>query len=147
MALDVVEAVKKSTFLKEDVRLCLDLLLESVGHEMLVLPNVKIADIFEADTPRTDQEFWAKFDQIAQKHINFLLCKREDAVPLVALQISGGSSDEHLENDEAELLQKTLTHSNIVLLVLSFEEMRTFKEDFDTESLRFKIVENLKDFE
>lgn len=130
--------VKRHHFLKEDERFCYDLFLETVGNEMYVVPKVRIADIFEK-TDKDSSDFWQKFDNVANKHIDFLICDKNGS-PKVAVFMAGESRDETAGHEE-KFLEEAFSDSGLPTLYVSLDEMHSYKSDFDSQVLKKRIEE------
>lgn len=132
--------VKKQRFLKDEERFCYDLFLETVSNEMYVVPKVRIADIFEK-TDKDSSDFWQKFDNVADKHIDFLICDKNGS-PKLAVFMAGEAHDETADIEE-KFLESAFADAGLPTFYVSLSEMRSYKTDFDSKALRIRIDEKI----
>lgn len=138
-------AVKKPQFLNSKEILCFNVLSLAVGNEMHILPKVRIADIFEQETNEEDKEFWKKFNTIAQKHVDFLVCKKQNFAPLLILRIRGEAHHEAIDHDEEEFIKELFDHAHIPLLDVSLTVLDEYKADFSEYEFHERILEVLNE--
>jgi len=68
-----------------------DMLIQSISPDLYICPKVRVADLIEVDLPKSDKKFWASFNKISKKHVDFVLCNRTDFAPVLVIELDGGS--------------------------------------------------------
>ncbi len=93
-----------------------DALQHSIPQMMYICPKVRIADLIEMAIPETDPEFWKKFNQISQKHVDFVICSTDNFTPLLIIELDGGSHNERSRNLRDELVDAAFKDANIPII-------------------------------
>ncbi len=66
-----------------------ELLISLVGRDKYVCPKVRITDIINPGNDKQHSDYWQKWNQIAQKHVDFLICDSNTFEPLIAVELDG----------------------------------------------------------
>ncbi len=108
---------KKGPYLLSDgEKRFFDVLEHSVTPDMYVCPKVRIADLVEMAIDRTDKEFWPKFNQISQKHVDFVICNKATFAPLLIVELDGGSHNENSRSLRDILVDNVFKDAEIPML-------------------------------
>jgi hypothetical protein len=103
--------------------------LENVVYEgQYVCPKVRIADIVEVDIPKESREFWRNFGKISQKHVDFLICNKNDFSPLLVIELDGGSHNNKARYFRDEFVNKVFADANIPILHIKAKGFYDYKE-------------------
>jgi len=108
-----------------------DALVAVAGQDQYVCPKVRIADLVEVDLPESDKNFWASFNKISQKHVDFVICDRADFSPLLIIELDGGSHNEKSQSLRDELVNKVFKDADIPILHIkptNFYEYKSLRE-------------------
>jgi hypothetical protein len=109
-----------------------DALINVISPKQYVCPKVRIADLVEVDLPESDKDFWKSFNKISQKHVDFVICDRNDFSPLLIIELDGGSHKEKSQSLRDELVNKVFKDADIPILHIkptSFYEYKTLREE------------------
>lgn len=90
-----------------------EVLTRVIHSDLYVCPKVRLADIITVTLPQTDNSFWRKFNQISQKHVDFLICQRSDFAPVVIVELDGGSHLEPERERRDQLVDNALAEAGI----------------------------------
>jgi len=85
--------IKRSSVMSKSELLFLKTLEEVIDNKFLILSKIRIADVLKVD--KTGQYQVKYFNKITMKHVDFLICDKETAKPLLAIELDGSS---HLLN-------------------------------------------------
>ena len=93
-----------------------DALSNVIDGNMYICPKVRIADIVEVDLPKESKDFWIKFNQISQKHVDFLICDKQNFSPLFVIELDGRShySKDSFQRDE--FVDSVFKSANIAII-------------------------------
>lgn len=138
-----ISTVKKAHFLNDQERNCFDILTHSVEHSMIILPKVQVEDLFEQPSNQSDEAFWTKFKRVSEKHLDFLICNRNDFKPLLCIRIRGENHHEQINEDDDEFLRSILKHAGIPMLDISFAEIDQYRRAFEEEAMHVRIKDAL----
>jgi hypothetical protein len=95
-----------------------DVLVQSIPSDVYVCPKVRVADLIEVDLPKSDKHFWASFNKIAKKHVDFVLCSRTDFSPKLIIELDGGSHNSQIRSQRDIFVDEAFTQANIPVLHL-----------------------------
>jgi hypothetical protein len=93
-----------------------DTLVQSIGAEEYVCPKVRIADLVEVDLPKNDKEYWASFNKISQKHVDFVIVNRNDFAPKLIIELDGGSHNDKTRLERDEFVDSVLKSARIPIV-------------------------------
>ncbi len=93
-----------------------DVLVQSISSDLYVCPKVRVADLIEVDLPKSDKYFWASFNKIAKKHVDFVLCSRADFSPKLIIELDGGSHNSGNRSQRDNFVDESFTQANIPVL-------------------------------
>ena len=93
-----------------------DVLVQSISSDLYVCPKVRVADLIEVDLPKSDKYFWASFNKIAKKHVDFVLCSRTDFSPKLIIELDGGSHNSGTRSQRDSFVDESFTQANIPVL-------------------------------
>ena len=117
---------KKYLLTKNEWSFYKELLKEIDQEKQVIIAKIRLADLIEVDTAKTEQSERLKYLQkISQKHIDFGICKKEnlEVIKLIELDDSTHNSKERMERDF--FVDKALKKCGyIVIHVNSIEEYR-----------------------
>lgn len=117
---------KKYLLTKNEWSFYKELLKEIDQEKQVIIAKIRLADLIEVDTAKTEQSERLKyFQKISQKHIDFGICKKEnlEVIKLIELDDSTHNSKERMERDF--FVDKALKKCGyIVIHVNSIEEYR-----------------------
>jgi hypothetical protein len=90
-----------------------DVLVSVLPPELYVCPKVRLADILTVTVPKSDKSYWKAFNQISQKHVDFLICQRSDFAPVVVIELDGGSHHDPQRIKRDRLVDNALREAGI----------------------------------
>lgn len=61
-------------------------LASMIGSRAVICPKVRLADIFFV--PRSSESYMSHYNRIAQRHLDFLLCKPDSMEPILGIEMS-----------------------------------------------------------
>ena len=93
-----------------------DVLVQSISQDLYVCPKVRMADLIEVDLPKSDKHFWASFNKISKKHVDFVLCSRIDFSPKLVVELDGGSHRSQIRSQRDLFADEALAQANIPIL-------------------------------
>lgn len=105
-----------------------DALQQVIAPDMYVCPKIRIADIIDMAIPKTDPQFWPKFNQISQKHIDFLLCNKNTFAPLLVIELDGGSHHDPKRTARDALVDTAFGQADIPMLHIPVSSFYPYKE-------------------
>jgi hypothetical protein len=128
---------KGAYLLSAGEKIFFDALQESITPDMYICPKVRIADLVEMAIDKTDPQFWSKFNQISQKHVDFVICSRENFHPLLIVELDGGSHNEQSRSLRDILVDNVFKDAEIPMLHFKVSHM------YQREALSQQIAEVL----
>lgn len=105
-----------------------DALQQVIAPDMYVCPKIRIADIIDMTIPKTDPQFWPKFNQISQKHVDFLLCNTNTFAPLLMIELDGGSHHDPKRSARDALVDTAFGQAGIPMLHIPVSSFYPYKE-------------------
>jgi hypothetical protein len=99
-----------------------DVLVRSISPDLYVCPKVRIADLIEVDLPKNDKRFWASFNMISKKHVDFVLCNRTDFAPELVIELDGGSHNAKSRSQRDAFVDEAFSQANIQVLHVSVQD-------------------------
>ena len=122
-----------------------DVLLQAVESQYFVWPKVHLADLLEPKNESEQQGIYEKFSQLADKHVDFVLCKKEKFHPLLVIRFKGMiSHPDDVYRSEVTILKEILNSAGIPLLIESATELDSYKTAVEYDSLRERIANILE---
>lgn len=98
-----------------------DALIQSVHSDLYICPKVRVADLIEVDLPKGDKRFWALFNKISKKHVDFVLCSRVDFSPQLVIELDGGSHNTQARSQRDIFVDEVFTQAGIPILHVSVQ--------------------------
>jgi len=93
-----------------------DILIQSISPDLYICPKVRVADLIEVDLPKSDKKFWASFNKISKKHVDFVLCSRADFSPKLIIELNGGSHNSRARSQRDSFVNESFIQANIPVL-------------------------------
>lgn len=93
-----------------------DVLVQLISSDLYVCPKVRVADLIEVDLPKSDKYFWASFNKIAKKHVDFVLCSRTDFSSKLIIELDGGSHSSETRSQRDSFVDESFIQANIPVL-------------------------------
>lgn len=122
-----------------------DVLLHAVDGQYYVWPKVHLANLLQPKNESEEHELYEKYNHLADKHVDFVLCDKEKFHPLLVIRFKGMVSDsEEVYRKEMDTLTQILDAADIPLLVESATELDSYKSEMEYETLRERIADVLK---
>lgn len=122
-----------------------DVLLHTVEGKYYIWPKVHLANLLQPKNESEEQELYEKFNHLADKHVDFVLCDKEEFHPLLVIRFMGMvSNSDDVYRKEMDTLKEILNAAEIPLLVESATELDSYKSEMEYETLRERISETLK---
>lgn len=122
-----------------------DVLLHAADEQYYVWPKVHLANLLQPKNESEEQELYKKFNHLADKHIDFVLCDKEKFHPILVIRFMGMVSDsEDVYRKEMDILKDILEAAEIPLLIESATELDSYKSDLEYETLRERISDAIK---
>lgn len=87
--------LKKDCLMSEAEKKLYFVLLEVVGNDYLIFSKVRMADLLYLPK-MSNSQFYHYFNKIQAKHVDFLICDKENIKPLLAIELDDSS---HLKVD------------------------------------------------
>ena len=121
-----------------------NVLLHAVESHYYVWPKVHLTDILQPSN-ELEQKIYEKFCQLADKHVDFVLCEKERFHPLLVIRFKRMIShpDEVYKKEESMLID-ILDIAGIPLLIESATELDSYKTVTEYEAMRERITMALK---
>ena len=102
--------------LSNDERNFFDALSQAIPPGIYVCPKVRIADLLEVNIPKSERSFWTAFNQIAKKHVDFVLCTRTNFAPQLVIELDGGSHNTRSRSERDDFVDSAFEQANIPIL-------------------------------
>ena len=81
---------KKEYLLSEAEKKFYFVLVKILGNDYLIFPKVRMADLFYMPK-MSNSRFYHYFNKIQSKHVDFLICDKENIRPLLAIELDDSS--------------------------------------------------------
>jgi len=82
--------IKKEYLLSEAEKKFYFVLVKILGNDYLIFPKVRMADLFYMPK-MSNSRFYHYFNKIQSKHVDFLICDKENIRPLLAIELDDSS--------------------------------------------------------
>ncbi len=105
-----------------------DALQQVIAPDMYVCPKIRIADIIDMAIPKTDPQFWPRFNQISQKHVDFLLCNKNTFAPLLVVELDGRSHADPKRSARDAMVDGVFSQAGIPMLHIPVSSFYPYKE-------------------
>ena len=96
-----------------------DVLVQVISPDLYICPKVRVADLIEVGLPKTDKHFWVSFNKISRKHVDFVLCNRQDFTPRLVIELDGGSHNTQTRFERDIFVNKAFAQTRIPILHVS----------------------------
>lgn len=119
-------------------RIFFNTLSELIPNNLYICPHVRIADLVEVGLPRNSPDFWKYFSKISQKHVDFVICTRNDFLPKLVIELDGGSH----KNGEKEVRDQFVddVFEKVQIPILHVQTTYLSNKQFLSEKLNSYIV-------
>ena len=114
-----------------------DILIQSISPDLYICPKVRVADLIEVDLPKSDKKFWASFNKISKKHVDFVLCNRSDFAPVLVIELDGGSHKVSSRSKRDTFVDDAFAQANIKILHITAQSV------YDANQLQNQIASAL----
>lgn len=102
--------------LSKGEKIFFDVLVQSISSNLYICPKVRMADLITVDLPKSDKHFWASFNKISKKHVDFVLCSRTNFAPRLVVELDGGSHISQIRSQRDLFVDEALAQANIPIL-------------------------------
>lgn len=116
-----------------------DALIKAIPSDLYVCPKVRLADLIEVALPKDDPNFWKHFNQISQKHVDFVLCNRSDFSPRLIVELDGGSHNDTTRSTRDMFVDDAFTQANIPIAHIKTSSV------YDTELIASQLESAITD--
>lgn len=121
-----------------------DVLLHAVDFRYYIWPKVHLADLLQP-TNELEEKIYEEFCQLANKHVDFILCEKEKFHPILVIRFKRMIShpDEINKKEESTLID-ILDIAGIPLLIESAAELDSYRKAAEYEAVKIRITKALK---
>ena len=81
-----------------------------------VICKTRVADLIDIQKGLSKSEWQTAFNQINKKHIDFILCKPENLLPVLLIELDDNSHDTEKRKERDEFIEKVLNLTGYKLL-------------------------------
>jgi len=130
--------IKKDCLMSEAEKKFYFVLLEIIGNDYLIFSKVRLADLLYLPK-MSNSDFYHYQNKIQSKHVDFLICDKENAKPLLVIELDDSS---HLKMDR--ILRDTMVNKifeNAKLPILHIKTSRDYDKMLLLDSVK-KSVNN-----
>lgn len=93
-----------------------DVLSQVISTDLYICPKVRLADLIEVNLSKSDKNFWKTFNQISQKHVDFVLCNKSDFAPRLVVELDGGSHYGKSRTDRDTFVDNVFRQASIPII-------------------------------
>lgn len=97
-------------------RAFLAVLREVVGERALVFGKVRVADLLTPRSGLKGQRWWRAFNRISAKHVDFVLCDRDDCAVLCVVELNDASHQRRDRRERDAFLAEACAGAGLPLL-------------------------------
>ncbi len=87
-----------------------------------VLAKVRLADLIEVSVPENSKEFFKYFAKIRSKHIDFMLCERENLSPQLIIELNDSSHNQTDRKERDDFVKTVLEKAGYKIVFLAGAE-------------------------
>lgn len=129
--------IKNDSLLTEAEKKFYLVLVEILGNDYLIFSKVRMADLLHL--PRMNgSNFYHYFNKIQSKHVDFLICDKENIKPLLVIELDDSS---HLQfNRMVRDLLVDKIFENAKLPIIHFKISANYDKDFLIAGIKNAIV-------
>lgn len=81
-----------------------------------IICKTRVADLIDIQKGLTKSEWQTAFNRINKKHIDFILCKPENLLPVLLIELDDNSHDTEKRKERDEFIEKVLNLTGYKLL-------------------------------
>lgn len=123
---------KNGNLLSPGEKVFFESLNKAIISDLYVCPKVRVADLIETESSLKGSEFWQSFNKISQKHVDFVLCNKNDFAVKVAIELDDKSHSlgERIKRDK--FMDEVFEQANISLLHIhasSFYDINILRDE------------------
>ena len=112
-----------SIFTKSEKELFDTLEVMCKDKNLILLSKVRLADIAKIENGCKNFQYW--FNKIRSKHVDFLLCKRENGKPILAIELDDYTHNQKSRKERDEFVNQV--YESIGLPILHITELKEEK--------------------
>ena len=105
---------RKASLFTRDERRFYDALRQVTGDRFLVFAQMRLIDLVEVPRGSAGSPFW--FAKVRHKHVDFVLCDRETATPVLAIELDGASHESDVQRQRDVEKDAVLRQAGLPLL-------------------------------
>ena len=123
-----------------------DALIQTISRDLYICPKVRVADLIEVGLPKTDKHFWVSFNKISRKHVDFVLCNRQDFTPRLVIELDGGSHNTRTRSERDIFVNDALVQAGVAILHVPaqnfYDQKQLFTQIQNSLTNNWKKTEN-----
>lgn len=85
-------------------------------HNYSIICKTRVADLIDVQKGLSKSEWQTAFNRINKKHIDFILCKPENLLPVLLIELDDNSHDTEKSKERDEFIEKVLNLTGYKLL-------------------------------
>ena len=85
-------------------------------HNYSIICKTRVADLIDVQKGLNKSEWQTAFNRINKKHIDFILCKPENLLPVLLIELDDNSHDTEKRKERDEFIEKVLNTTGYKLL-------------------------------
>lgn len=85
-------------------------------HNYSIICKTRVADLIDVQKGLSKSEWQTAFNRINKKHIDFILCKPENLLPVLLIELDDNSHDTEKRKERDEFIEKVLNLTGYKLL-------------------------------
>lgn len=105
---------RKASLFSRDERRFYDALRQAAGDRYLIFAQMRLIDLVEVPRGENGSPFW--FAKVRHKHVDFVLCDRETAAPVLAIELDGASHQSDVQRQRDAEKDAVLAQAGLPLL-------------------------------
>jgi hypothetical protein len=113
----------------------LGVLEKAVGEKGKVLGKVRLADVVSPITGLSRSDRQKAFNRIGSKHVDFVLCKKDDLSPICAIELDDNSHKKSERKSRDDFLEKALSAAAIPFIRFAV------RASYNLQEVRSQIAE------
>lgn len=106
-----------------------------VGSRAVICPKVRLADVFFVARPNENLSY---FNRIAQRHLDFLLCKPNSMKPVLGIELDDTSHTRSKRKQRDEFVNEVFESAGLPLLRIAAQQ------SYSTRELAAQVAQYLK---
>ena len=105
---------RKASLFSRDERRFYDALRQAAGDRYLIFAQMRLIDLVEVPRGQDGSPFW--YAKVRHKHVDFVLCDRETAGPVLAIELDGASHGTEIQRQRDAEKDAVLAQAGLPLL-------------------------------